>query len=396
MHRRNFLKAAAMPAVASCLPLSAGWPFMSEKPAGWERQPLGYSNGQIIDELTKLIPQLMQESAVPGASIAVVADGKLLWRKGFGVKNAETKEPVGVDTVFEAASVSKTVFAYFVLKLCENNVIGLDTPLSKYVSTAFLGNDPQLDLITPRHVLSHTTGFQNIRSTDSPLKVHFKPGSQFDYSGEGYWCLQSVIARVHGREDAGECAQYEAGLKVCATDFDAAMEQNVLVPFGMNSSAYLWRDEFARQAASPHDVAGKAHAKKRPKATDIARYGAMGELHTTCGDYAKFLMQVLNPGPADQFRLTKKMHQEMLHPQVKLKEEGKIDGADAWALGWAVQQRKTGDVILHSGGQDGFRSLTMGSVARKSGFVMFTNSDNGGKVIFHPKLAMVLNALLVS
>lgn len=392
MRRRNFLKKAGMPALASCLTLPAHWPFASEE----KRTPCLYKNGQIIDELTKLIPELMQESIVPGASIALVSDGKLLWQQGFGLKNAETKEPVTTDTVFEAASVSKTVFAYYVLKLCENRVIGLDTPLSKYGSMAFLGNDPQLNLITPRHVLSHTTGFQNIRASDSPLKVHFKPGSQFDYSGEGYWCLQSVIARVHGRENAGECAQYEADLKVCATDFDAAMNQNVLAPFGMKASGYLWRDEFAFRAASPHDVAGKPHAKKRPTAPDIARYGAMGELHTTCTDYARFLIEVLDPKPADRYRLTKKMHDEMLRPQVKLKEEGKIDGADAWALGWAVQQRKTGDVVLHSGGQDGFRSLTMGSVARKSGFVMFTNSDNGGKVLFHPKLATVLNTLLVS
>lgn len=391
MRRRNFLKAAAMPAAASCLPFPTGWPLG----LGESAKPPGYDIGQIIDELTRLIPELMRESVVPGLSIALVSDGKPVWQRGFGLKNEDTKEPVEPDTVFEAASVSKTVFAYFVLKLCEYHVIGLDTPLSKYVPMSFLGNDPQLDLITPRHVLSHTTGFPNIRSSDQPMKTYFKPGSQFEYSGEGYWCLQSVIARVHGREDPSGCAQYEADLKVCATDFDAALNRGVLAPFGMKSSGYLWRNDFAVQAASPHDVQGKPHSKKRPTATDIARYGAMGELHTTCVDYAKFLIEVLDPKPADQFRLTRGMHQEMLRPQVNLKEGEKIDGADSWALGWAIQKRSMGDVILHSGGQDGFRSLTMGSVARKSGFVMFTNSDNGGKVIFHPRLATVLNSLLV-
>ena len=110
----------------------------------------------------------------------------------------------------------------------------------------------------------------------------------------------------------------------------------------------------------------------------------------------ELLTEVLDPRPTDQFRLSSRMRQEMLRPQVNLKEGEKIDGADSWALGWAIQKRKTGDVILHSGGQDGFRSLTMGSVARKSGFVMFTNGDNGGKVIFHPRLATVLDSLLVS
>lgn len=391
MRRRNFLKAAGVQAVASCLRFPAAWPFLSA-----QGQQLCKGEDQMIRELTSLIPQLMREAVVPGLSVALVTGGKLIWQKGFGVKNMQTREPVEVDTVFEAASVSKTVFAYYVLKLCENNVIGLDTPLSKYISTSFLGSDPQQDLITPRHVLSHTTGFQNIRSSDNPLKVQFKPGSQFDYSGEGYWYLQAVIARVHGREDPADCARYEADLKVCATDFDAALEQNILAPFGMQSSGYLWRDDFVGQSASPHDVAGKPRAKKRPTATDIARYGAMGELHTTCTDYGKFLIEVLDPRQPDRFRLSKQMHQQMLRPQVKLKEGEKIDGADSWALGWAIQERKTGDVFLHSGGQDGFRSLTMGSMSRKSGFVIFTNSDNGGKVIFHPKLAAVLNPLLSS
>lgn len=392
MRRRDFLKTAAMPAAARCLPFLPGLPFIPDESAGRPAPDIG----QIIDELTRLLPELMRESVVPGLSIALVSNGQPVWQRGFGLKNQENKQPVEPDTVFEAASVSKTVFAYFVLKLCEDHVIGLDTPLSKFVPMSFLGNDPQLDLITPRHVLSHTTGFPNIRSSERPLKAYFKPGSQFDYSGEGYWCLQSVIARVHGKEDTSVCAQYEADLKVCATDFDAALSNRVLTPFGMKSSGYLWRNDFAAQAASPHDVAGKPHMKKRPNATDIARYGAMGELHTSCVDYAKFLIEVLDPKPADHFRLTSRMHQEMLRPQVNLKEGEKIDGADSWALGWAVQKRKTGDVILHSGGQDGFRSLTMGSVTRKSGFVMFTNSDNGGKVIFHPRLAAVLNSLLVS
>lgn len=60
----------------------------------------------------------------------------------------------------------------------------------------------------------------------------------------------------------------------------------------------------------------------------------------------------------------------MFRPQVRLREDQKIDGAHAWALGWAVQERDTGNVFLHSGGQSGFKSLTMVSIQRKAGFVM--------------------------
>jgi CubicO group peptidase (beta-lactamase class C family) len=74
-------------------------------------------------------------------------------------KDFVSRAPVDHDTVFEAASVSKTVFAYVVLKLCEKGVLDLDTPLTKYTPDRFLEGDPRLDLITARRVLSHTTGF---------------------------------------------------------------------------------------------------------------------------------------------------------------------------------------------------------------------------------------------
>nr|WP_295921967.1 serine hydrolase domain-containing protein [uncultured Dyadobacter sp.] len=383
MRRRNFLAATGPVALA---------PFLYPLPA-WPGD-VALHEDQLTADLKVMIPKLMDEATVPGLSIALVRNGKLSWHQGFGVKDNVSKEPVSEHTVFEAASVSKTVFAYAALKLCEKGILDLDKPLSKDATVPLLTGDPRAALITPRTVLSHTTGVQNMRSGDEPLKIHFNPGTQFLYSGEGYWYLQSVITDLAGKENKHECAQYEAGLKVCATDIDAFMAKNLLDPFGMTDSGYVWRESFAKHAASPHDTAGKPFAKSKPGAADTARYASMGGLHTTASDYARFLIEVIAPKPQDAFRLSPKTHDEMLRPQIKLKEGEKIDGADAWALGWAIQQRKTGNVILHSGGQAGFRSLTMASVERKSGFVMLTNGDNGGKVIFHPKLAELLNILL--
>ena len=392
MDRRAFLNGSGQ-AVLSSYWLDYASLFQKRPETGSLSQ--GRDGEQLIADLTKLIPQLMQEAAVPGLSVALVQNGKLRWQKGFGLKNTATREPVDEHTVFEAASVSKTVFAYAVLKQCEKGTIGLDTPLSRYAPSPLPEADPRFDSITARHVLSHTTGFQNIRSGDEPLKIHFQPGSQFDYSGEGYWYLQSILSRLAGHENPNDCGQYEAGVKICATDIDAFMKRNLLVPFGMKASGYVWNDDLARHAAHPHDVTGKALAKSQPKATDAARYAAMGGLHTTSVDYAKFLIEVLDPKPADAFRLTKRNRDEMLTPQVRLKEGEKVDDADAWALGWAIRQRTTGDIILHSGGQSGFRSLTMGSVHTQSGFVMLTNSDNGGKVLFHQALATAMNPLFI-
>ena len=103
-------------------------------------------------------------------------------------RDQEHRSPMS--TVFEAGSVSKTVFAYAVLKLCEKGILSLDAPLTTYWSERPL-TDPRVDLITVRRVLCHTTGLPNWRSSDTPLGLAFTPGEQWSYSGEGYWYLQS-------------------------------------------------------------------------------------------------------------------------------------------------------------------------------------------------------------
>ena len=155
----------------------------------------------LIADLEKQIPRLMEEAKTPGLSIAIIKDAKLFWRRGFGVKDNASKEPVDNDTVFEAASMSKPVFAYAVMKLCERGIMNLDTPLTKYTSERFLEGDSRLDLITARHVLSHTSGFPNFRSRKEPLKIHFTPGEKWSYSGEGYSYLQSVVTHLTGNSE---------------------------------------------------------------------------------------------------------------------------------------------------------------------------------------------------
>ena len=85
----------------------------------------------------------MEKAKVPGLSIAIIKDAKLFWHRGFGVKDNASKEPVDNDTVFEAASTSKPVFAYAVMKLCERGIMNLDTPLTRYTPERFLEGDVQ-------------------------------------------------------------------------------------------------------------------------------------------------------------------------------------------------------------------------------------------------------------
>lgn len=352
------------------------------------RSILGYSGAALVNgardnsawsDWARRIPQVMEETKVPGLSIAIIKDGKLAWRKGFGAKDRASKIPVDDGTLFEAASMSKPVFAYAVMKLCEKGILNLDTPLARYTPDRFLKDDPRLDRITARHVLSHTSGFQNTRSGKEPLKIHFAPGEKWMYSGEGFAYLQSVVTRLTGHVDPKVCAGYEADTEVCSTDFDAYMKANLLAPFGMHSSGYLWTATFAKKMARPHDAQGAPMENKKSTGPDVARYGAMGGLLTTATDYAKFLMEVIAPKASDKFRLSAASHREMLRPQIKVTDG---DGYSIWwGLGWRIAQTPERELVSHGGDNSGFHSTAEVCLKDRSGFVILTNCDGGVELI---------------
>lgn len=88
-------------------------------------------NEELIARLEKAIPRLMRDTDVPGLSLALIRNGEFFRQRGFGVKNVETKEPIDDGTVFEAASLSKPVFAYAVSKMAKSGKLDLDAPLTK-------------------------------------------------------------------------------------------------------------------------------------------------------------------------------------------------------------------------------------------------------------------------
>src|SRR4030095_12722090 len=125
----------------------------------------------------------------------------------------------------------------------------------------------------------------------------------------------------------------------------------------------------------PHDQKGNPFDNNKPAAKDIARYAAAGELRTSPTEYAKFLIEVIDPKKSDAFRLNKKSRKEMLRPQVK------VAASTSWALGWQIQHSDKGDVIMHGGDNKGFHAVVAASVERKCGFVIMTNGEKGTKGI---------------
>lgn len=376
MRRRTFLAASGRAALGvALLPVTA----CLRTGQSSARSSAPTTAEALIADLEKQFPQLMADAFVPGLSVALVRGAQVVWRRGFGVADNASRNPVDNDTVFAAQSMSKPVFAYAVLKLCEKGLLDLDTPLTKYTTDRILAGDARLDLITARHVLSHTGGFQNWRSQAEPLKIHFPPGERWLYSGEGYSYLQSIVTHLTGRVNRNACGNYERDLRVCATDIDEYMKANLLRPFGMLSSGYVWNTTFEARAARPHDAKGTPIPKgANPTATDAARYASSGGLLSTPTDYATFLIEVINPKKSDAFRLTKESLDEMVRPMAKMPDDPR---SSSWALGWQVFDTDAGAVIAHGGNGRGFHAFAAASVQEKSAFVVMTNGDLGWQVI---------------
>jgi CubicO group peptidase (beta-lactamase class C family) len=312
---------------------------------------------QIIARLEQLIPQLMKEGDVPGLSIALVRGGDLAWFRGFGVMNAKTSEPVTDETVFEAASLSKPVFAYAVLKLVDAGKFDLDKPLKSYLPGNYdVGEDPRLEQITTRRVLSHTTGFPNWRS--GTLKIHFTPGERFSYSGEGFVYLSKVIEQVTGEK------------------FNDFMQRMVFDPLGMTSSSFVWRDDYEKVKTFRHNSVGEMSGRNKP-----AQPNAAASLQTTARDFGRFVLAILKGEglkPA-----TAKL---MLTPQIKVSESGtnntarppeKLSTTISWGLGWGLQTTGDGLSFWHWGDNGDGKAYVVAFERQNLGVVFFANSATG-------------------
>ena len=319
---------------------------------------------QVINRLEQTIPRLMADGDIPGLSIALVRKGEVVWSRGFGVKNIETKEAVDDNTVFEAASLTKPVFAYAILKLVDSGKIDLDTPLTKYLPGTYdVGDDPRLNQITARRVLSHTTGFPNWRPRgDKTLKIYFTPGERFSYSGEGFVYLARVVEHITGES------------------LDVFMKKAVLDPLDMKNSSFIWINNYETLKTFSHNPFGTVSGRNKPEKANAA-----ASLHTTANDYARFVVAILKGTGLKQ--ATARL---MLTPQVSVEEAGfqslnqpnpKLSGTISWGLGWGLEKTDDGMAFWHWGDNGDTKAYVAAFEKQRSGLVMFANSATGLSIL---------------
>lgn len=312
----------------------------------------------LIAELQQLVPQLMDSARMPGLSIALIQNGEIIWNGSYGVRSAETNTAVNDSTLFQAASLSKCVFAYAVMKLVDAGRLDLDAPLINYWPTDYIEGDDRDQLITARRVMSHTTGFPNWRPQDGALKILFEPGEKFSYSGEGFGYLQKTVEHITGEK---------------LNDF---MKRTVFEPLDMRHSSYEWAPSFEANYAIGHSEFGQA-LNRDPMTNGHAAYS----LYTTAIDYAKFIAAILNGTGLNGATAS-----QMLTPQIQLDKNctnctnsGDFTPSESnyWGLGFGLQKTDEGASFWHWGDQGIYRCYTVAFAEQKIGLVYFTNSENG-------------------
>jgi CubicO group peptidase (beta-lactamase class C family) len=319
--------------------------------------------------------QRMALHHVPGASIAIIENGRIVWAGGFGVKETGTTDSVTTSTLFQAQSISKPIAATAALCLADAGQLSLDEPINTYLkSWKVPENRFQLqEKVTLRRILSHSAGltvgsFGGYRSGDSiptllqilngekpanspPIRVDTVPGSISRYSGGGSVVLQQLLMDVTGEP------------------FPTLMKRLVHEPIGMTLSTYEQPlPELRRkEAASGHDGKGVVVSGKWPIVPELAAAG----LWTTPTELAKWALEITNAWSGRSNKLlSKKMATEMLTVQ-----------KPPFGLGLYLEGTDQTFSFSHAGSIWGFRVRLVMYPAVGKGVVVMTNADGGDALI---------------
>lgn len=322
--------------------------------------------------------QWLKQHDVPSVAVAYIENGKLAWTAVFGEQSPGV--PATEKTIYNVASLTKPVAAETILRLASQGKIDLDEPLSGHWIDPDLAENPWHKLLTPRLNLSHQTGFTNWRyQTNNILQFQWQPGTRSGYSGEGY----EYVARF---------AEKKLG-----ASFEELAQQHVLGPIGMTETSFTHRPWHEGRLAQPRTEKMK-HEAKAP-----AKWSAADLLHTTIGDYAKFVVSVMRNEKLSNTiaaqRLTMTRNSAKPEDVAKVCAMAKLTDCTATAgmgLGWEVLNLNGETIIRHGGSDPGFRSVAFFVPAKNKGVVIFTNGDNGTKLlrevvqILHPNPLLVI------
>ncbi len=317
-----------------------------------------------------LMAGLITSGEFPGASVLVIQDGAIALKAGYGYADLRARIPVNPDrTRFRVASISKLFTATAIMQLAEQGKLNLNADVNTYLA-GFKIPPTYPEPVTLSNILTHTAGFDDqyvglaapLSSMIEPLGQYLArtmpprvlpPGKMFSYSNHGMALAGHVVETVSGQE------------------FGAYIQENIFTPLGMTSSTFGVPYPLPQDIAVPYFKGGKEDGFTRAE-LDRIRGGPAGDLITTAGDIAKFMLVQMNNGVYgdDEHLLSEPTIEKM-----QARHFGEIDGLDGWAYGFKEGHRNGVRWIGHDGSWLGFCAQLVMVPSQKTGFFVVYNAD---------------------
>jgi CubicO group peptidase (beta-lactamase class C family) len=320
-------------------------------------------------QVDKVLRAQMREQMIPGVSLAVIRDGKIIKATGYGLANIELDVPVTPPSIFQSGSIGKQFTATAILMLVEEGKVGLDDSITKYFPEAPASWKP----VTIRHMLTHTSGLPDIfGETEADaygkgildfrrdyteeefvrkfvtLPLDFQPGEKWNYSNTGYMLLGVMIHRLTG---------YYWG------DF---MQQRIFQPLGMTSTRVMSETDIVPNRSSGYRIID-GQIKNQEWVAPSLNTTADGGLYTNVLDLAKWDAALYTE------KLLKKSTVEQMWTPVKL-NPGKTY-PDPYGFGWQINNANGHRVVWHTGGNQGFFVIISRYLDDRLTIVAMTNLD---------------------
>lgn len=314
----------------------------------------------------------MKEKGIYGLSIAVIRNYKIAWAKAYGMADKEANTPATTETLFQAASISKSLNAVGVLKLAQDKKVDLYADINNYLKSWKFPYDTVSHgkKITIANLLSHTAGltvhgFGGYAPGDSiptlqqvldgkrpansaPVRSMFEPGLRSEYSGGGTTISQMIVMDITGQSYTGY------------------MQEKVLKPLGMTMSSY--QQPAAKDREKYLSTGYRGNGKPVEGKYHIYPEQAAAGLWTNPTDLAKYIIET-------QLSLQGKSDKVLNNEMTKLRLTPYLDSNAA--LGVFIISNGGEKYFSHGGANEGFRSQYYGSFEGGNGVVVMVNSDNG-------------------
>jgi CubicO group peptidase (beta-lactamase class C family) len=308
------------------------------------------------DEIDDLVQAQMKQQRIPGLSLAVVKEGKVILAKGYGFANVEHGVPAKPETVYQSGSVGKQFTATAVMMLVEEGTLALDDRISKY-----LDDTPEAwKDITVRHLLTHTSGIKTYGPRDlnfrqdytegelvkkaASFPLDFTPGEKWRYSNTGYVLLGVIIRKASG-EFYGDL-----------------LRKRIFMPLGMETTRIINEEDIVPNRAAGYRLL-RGQLKNQEWVSPSLNTTADGSLYLTILDLAKWDAGLYTE------KLLKRASLEQMWTPVKTTDGKSHD----YGFGWGVREVRGHKVQEHGGAWQGFVSAIVRYPNDKLTVIVLTN-----------------------